>query len=88
MHEAVEAKMNPEIREMLLSHSISLASAYYKPSEEEMLDHYMSAVDSGFFCLSEEKYLRRKVEKLEVERSYVDQLRIEIEQIKKSLKVK
>lgn len=31
MHDAVEAKMNPKIRERLLSHSIGLGSAYYKP---------------------------------------------------------
>ena len=29
--------MNPEIREMLLSHSIGIARAYYKPSDQRYL---------------------------------------------------
>ena len=37
----INSKVNPEIREMLLGHSIGLASAYYKPTEDEMLDEYM-----------------------------------------------
>jgi integrase len=32
----VDSKLNPEIREMLLGHKIGLASAYYKPTEQEM----------------------------------------------------
>jgi integrase len=34
----INAKVNPEIREMLLGHSIGLAGAYYKPTEDEMLE--------------------------------------------------
>jgi len=83
MHEAVESKMNPEIREMLLSHSIGIAGAYYKPSIQEMLDTYMSAVNDGFFCVSEEKMLRRKVERLEVEKNQFELLAAEIREIKK-----
>jgi hypothetical protein len=30
----INSKVNPEIREMLLGHSIGLAGAYYKPTEE------------------------------------------------------
>ena len=33
MGQAVNAKMQPEIREMLLNHRIGIASAYYRPSE-------------------------------------------------------
>ena len=33
----INSKVNPEIREML-GHSIGLAGAYYKPTEDEMLD--------------------------------------------------
>ncbi|MGC2428381.1 MAG: site-specific integrase [Nitrososphaeraceae archaeon] len=79
----VNSKVNPEIREMLLGHRIGLASAYYRPTEDEMLDEYMKAVDN--LTINPENRLRRKVEKLEVERSYVDQLRLEIEQIKKTI---
>ena len=34
----INSKVNPEIREMLLGHKIGLASAYYRPTEQEMLD--------------------------------------------------
>ena len=71
-------KNEPEIREMLLSHSIGIAGAYYKPSDQEMLGEYMRAVDNGFFCVSEEKVLRRKVEKLEVEASQFNRLAAQI----------
>ena len=33
----VNSKLNPEIREMLLGHKIGLSSAYYRPTESEML---------------------------------------------------
>ena len=85
MHEAVESKMNPEIREMLLSHSIGIAGAYYKPSDQEMLGEYMRAVDNGFFCISEEKSLRRKVEMLTIEKSKVDQALADIQDMKTRL---
>ena len=41
----VDSKLNPEIREMLLGHKIGLASAYYKPTEQEMLNEYLKAVN-------------------------------------------
>ena len=44
MTQAVNAKINPEIREMLLGHKIGLASAYYKPTEDEMLAEYEKAL--------------------------------------------
>ena len=37
----VNTRINPEIREMLLGHKIGLSSAYYRPTEEEMLEEYM-----------------------------------------------
>ena len=41
----INAEVNPEIREMLLGHSIGLAGAYYKPTEEKMLAEYEKAID-------------------------------------------
>lgn len=38
----VDSKLNPEIREMLIGYKIGLASAYYKPAEQEMLNEYLS----------------------------------------------
>lgn len=85
MHEAVESKMNPEIREMLLGHSIGLASAYYKPTTGELAGEYMRCVDGGAFSLNEEATLRRKVEKLEIEKSKIDQALLAIEEVKKKV---
>ncbi len=84
-HEAVEAKMNPEIREMLLSHSIGLAGAYYRPSEAEMAAEYMRAIDNGYFIISEEKKLKRRVEVLTIEKSKVDLALSQIEDMKKQI---
>lgn len=58
----VDSKVNPEIREMLLGHKIGLASAYYKPTEGEMLDEYMKAINN--LTINEENRLRIKVQKL------------------------
>ena len=56
----VNSKFNPEIREMLLGHNIGLASSHYRPTEDEMLDEYMRAVDN----LTTNR-LRKKMDKLE-----------------------
>ena len=77
--QAVKSKMNPEAREMLLGHKIGLMSAYYRPSEDEMLDSYLIAVDN--LTINEENRLRRKVETLEIEKSIIDQMREQIMQL-------
>ncbi len=84
-HQAVEAKMQPEIREMLLSHSIGLAGAYYRPSEAEMAAEYMRAIDNGYFIISEEGKLRRRVEVMTIEKSKVDLALSQIEDMKKRI---
>lgn len=82
-NQLVNSKVNPEIREMLLGHKIGLASAYYRPTEEEMLNEYLKAVDN--LTINEENRLKRKVEKLEVEKSLMDQLRAEVFSIKQEM---
>jgi len=49
----VNSRLNPEIREMLLGHKIGLASAYYKPTEQEMLNEFLKAVP--FLTISNEE---------------------------------
>ena len=73
-------------RRMLEGHSVGIDEHYCKPSEEDLQEEYLKAADN--LTINEENRLRKKVEKLEVEKSYVDQLRVEIEHIKESLKVK
>jgi len=65
MNQAVKSKMNAEAREMLLGHKIGLACAYYRPSEEEMLEAYLVAADN--LTINEENRLRIKVKKYEMD---------------------
>jgi hypothetical protein len=57
------ARINPEIREMLVGHKMNLASCYYRPSEQEMLQEYMKAVNN--LTINEENRLKIKVQLLE-----------------------
>ncbi len=79
------AKMDAIKRNMLEGHNIGIDSHYYKPSEADLLEEYQSkAMDS--LTINEENRLRKRVEKLEVEKSQVDKLACQIEEIKKALK--
>jgi hypothetical protein len=77
----VDSKLNPEIREMLLGHKIGLASAYYKPTERDMLSEYLKAVDN--LTMNEENRLKRKVENLQIEKSRIESLEISIKKLEK-----
>ena len=80
----INAKVNPEIREMLLGHSIGLASAYYRPTEDEILTEYEKGIDA--LTIDPANRLRKKVEKLEIEKSQIDVLTLELAEIKKAIK--
>ena len=51
---------------MLLGHKIGLASCYYKPTEQEMLNEYLKAVD--LLTINEENRLKLKLESVQVEK--------------------
>ena len=72
----VNSKVNPEIREMLLGHKIGLASAYYRPTEQEMHDEYLKAVNN--LTINEENRLKIKVEKLEKEKDKFDMFALKV----------
>ena len=65
----VLAKVDPDLRELLLGHSPlkDLKLVYTKMSEDEMLDEYMKAVDN--LTINPENRLMRRVEKLEIEKN-------------------
>jgi integrase len=65
----VDSRINPEIREMLLGHKIGLASAYYKPTEQEMYQEYLKAIE--LLTIGSERRLQTKITNL-VEKSTVD----------------
>ena len=58
---------------MLLGHNIRLgASAYYRPTELEMLQEYEKAID--LLTVNEENRLRKKVKTLTIEKSRLDRI--------------
>ena len=71
----VNSKVNPEIREMLLGHKIGLASAYYRPSEDEMLNEYSKAINE--LTIEESNRLRKQVTELEQKQSEIDKMKYE-----------
>ena len=66
---------------MLLGHKIGLASAYYRPTEEEMYAEYEKAIDN--LTIDPANRLQRKVETLTIEKSRVDKLEEKIRRIEK-----
>jgi len=69
---------------MLLGHKIGLASAYYRPTEQEMLDEYMKAGNS--LTINEENRLKIKVELLESEKHEITTLKNQVDEMKATMK--
>jgi integrase len=80
----VNSKVNPEIREMLLGHKIGLASAYYRPTEQEMFSEYEKAIDN--LTIDPSQRLQRKVETLEIEKSKIDSIALKLQLLEKQFK--
>jgi integrase len=81
----VNSKINPEIREMLLGHKIGLASCYYKPTEQEMLQEYYKAVN--LLTINEENRLKLKLDqKIQIEKSQIESLKAEFEKFRNEVK--
>jgi integrase len=57
------AKINIEIRELLLGHSIGLGDAYYRPTPEDCLSEYLKCIDD--LTINPEHRLEKKVKSLE-----------------------
>jgi hypothetical protein len=66
---------------MLLGHKIGLASAYYKPTEQEMLDEYQKAVNN--LTINEENRLKIKVKLLEGEKTNYEKLDAKLDALQK-----
>lgn len=75
--EAIKAKMNPEFREMMLGCNIGHATAYCRPTTEEMLEEYLKAVDN--FTIEESNRLKKKVTELESKQSEIDLMKLKHE---------
>ena len=81
--QCINAKITPEIREMLLGHKIGLASCYYRPTQEDFIQEYLKAVN--LLTINEENRLKQKVEILEIEKSQLATLKEDFEKLKKEV---
>jgi hypothetical protein len=68
---------------MLLGHKIGLASAYYKPTEQEMYQEYLKAVN--LLTINEENRLKLKLERVQIEKSKLDELKNDFEKFKQEV---
>jgi len=88
--QCVNAKLNPEIREMLLGHKIGLTSCYYRPTEQEMLNEYLKAIDNTVdsdkpvgLTIDPANRLKFKLEqKIQIEKSQLETLKADFEKFK------
>jgi integrase len=67
---AEQSGMKPINVEILMGHSVGISGSYYRPTENDLLQGYLKAVDA--LTISEEKQLRHEVEKLKVENAEID----------------
>jgi integrase len=81
-----KAKMNHNNIKLLMDHSLGESQNYHRPSEEDILEDYLKAVD--LLTINEENRLKLKVEKLEIEKTNFEALALDIAQIKEELKTK
>jgi integrase len=77
----INSKVNPEIREMLLGHKIGLASAYYRPTVEEMYEEYQKAIDN--LTIDPNQRLRKKIETLQVEKSLIEDMNARLQELER-----
>lgn len=83
----LESDLKTEKRWLLEGHDLPRNDPHYvRVSEDELLTEYEKAIN--LLTIDPANRLRKKVEKLEVEKSQVDRLALQIEEIKKALKKK
>lgn len=79
----MNADVHPNFK-LLMGHSIQLDEVYYDKgsdkSRAKLLEEYSKAIDS--LTINEENRLRKKVEELTVEKSQMQQLKSEIDEIR------
>jgi integrase len=81
----INSKLNPEIREMLLGHKIGLASAYYRPTEEEMFQEYQKAINN--LTIDPANRLKIEVELLKGEKNEITSLKKQVNRNEESNRI-
>jgi len=67
-----QLRMNHNNIKLLMDHSLGESQNYHRPSEEELLDDYLNAID--LLTVNDENRLRKKIEMLTVEKSRLDRI--------------
>ena len=80
-----EQVMKPINVEITMGHNIGLSGSYYKPTEREVLEDYLKAID--LLTVNEENRLRRIVQNLQIERNQYERLAADVQFIKKKFKL-
>ena len=76
-----KARVNHNTIKLLMDHSFGESENYHKPTEQELLDEYLIAVE--LLTINEESRLKLKVQKLESERTNYERLDAKIDAIQK-----
>jgi hypothetical protein len=79
-----EQVMKPVHVELLLGHNIGLSGAYYKPTENQLLEDYLNAVN--LLTINEENSLKKKVEELTEKQDEISYLKFKYEQDMKAIR--
>jgi integrase len=79
----VRAKVNPQIKEMLMGHSIDLDDNYYKPTADERLQEYLKAVN--LLTINEENRLRMELNDVRLRLDRLDKVEENMRELNKRL---
>ena len=71
-----KARVDPEVREKLVGHSIGIPKHYIRYSPQEMLQEYLKAVD--LLTINEENRLKLKVDELQSKQSEIELMKIDM----------
>jgi len=81
-----KSRMHHNYLKILMDHSFGESENYHKPTEHELLDEYLIAVDR--LTINDEFRLRKKVERLEIEKSQLEQLTADVAKLKRKWRLK
>jgi len=79
----IRAKVNHEIRELLVDHSTQLDQNYFRPSEQEVLEQYMLA--EPYLTMDQNVRLTQENQVLKIEKSKLETALSEIYDVKKAI---
>jgi hypothetical protein len=79
----IEAGLNHEIRELICDHATGLDSAYFRPSEKQVLEEYLKA--EPYLTIDQSIKLQQKVETLKEEVTKFDHMQKQIEELSRRM---